>query len=125
MDCNDINSHYALQTVSWRNHDAPRPPTRAPAVRTDHNRLLRSLCRWAAAGTGVLIVLHDLNLAVRFADRLLLLAAGRQVAYGAPGQVSRRSGASANPTWRRHPASSAPEVTYLGHPELETFEQVV
>jgi len=50
--------------------------------------LLRSVRRWAAARTGVLVVLHDLNLAVRFADRLLLLAAGRQVAYGAPDQAT-------------------------------------
>jgi len=50
--------------------------------------LLRSVRRWAAARTGVLVVLHDLNLAVRFADRLLLLATGRQVAYGAPDQAT-------------------------------------
>jgi iron complex transport system ATP-binding protein len=33
-------------------------------------------------GVGALVVMHDLALAARFADRLLLLAAGRQLALG-------------------------------------------
>lgn len=33
------------------------------------------------------IVLHDLNLAARFCDRVALLADGRVVAAGAPGEV--------------------------------------
>ena len=38
----------------------------------------------------VLLVTHHLNLAARFADRLLLLAAGRTVAHGAPAEVLTR-----------------------------------
>ena len=36
---------------------------------------------------GVLMITHDLNLAARFADSLLLLAGGRAVAAGAPSDV--------------------------------------
>jgi iron complex transport system ATP-binding protein len=38
-------------------------------------------------GLGVLMITHDLNLAARFADSLLLLSEGRAVASGAPGDV--------------------------------------
>jgi iron complex transport system ATP-binding protein len=39
---------------------------------------------------GVIVVLHDLSLAARFCDRLLLLHQGRVVAEGKPGQVLSR-----------------------------------
>lgn len=39
---------------------------------------------------GVLVVTHHLNLAARFADRLLLLSSGRPVAQGAPDDVLTR-----------------------------------
>ncbi|MFN2572053.1 MAG: ABC transporter ATP-binding protein [Gemmatimonadales bacterium] len=38
-------------------------------------------------GIGVLMITHDLNLAARFADTLLLLRDGRSVASGAPAEV--------------------------------------
>ncbi|KQX20074.1 MULTISPECIES: ABC transporter ATP-binding protein [unclassified Sphingomonas] len=41
----------------------------------------------AAAGTLVVLILHDLGLAARFCDRLLLLHEGRLVADGGPGAV--------------------------------------
>ncbi len=43
--------------------------------------LLRSVAR---SGAGVVAVLHDLTLAVRFCDRLIVLAGGRVVADGPP-----------------------------------------
>ena len=46
--------------------------------------LVRAL---AAAGVGVLVVVHDLTLAATYCDRLLLLDAGRVVAEGAPREV--------------------------------------
>jgi iron complex transport system ATP-binding protein len=41
----------------------------------------------SAQGLGVLMITHDLNLAARFADSLLLLSEGRAVASGAPAEV--------------------------------------
>ena len=38
-------------------------------------------------GLGVLMITHDLNLAARFADSLLLLSEGRAIAAGEPGAV--------------------------------------
>jgi iron complex transport system ATP-binding protein len=49
--------------------------------------LLRDL---AHAGTTVLVVTHNLNLAARYADRLVLLDRGRVAAQGAPGEVLTR-----------------------------------
>ena len=46
------------------------------------------VCRERAAeGFGVVIVLHDLNLASRFADRILLLQEGKLRAVGRPEEV--------------------------------------
>ncbi|WP_068830898.1 ABC transporter ATP-binding protein [Pseudomonas sp. BMS12] len=47
-------------------------------------QLLREQC---AAGRSAIVVLHDLSLASRFCDQLLLLDRGRLVASGAPRQV--------------------------------------
>lgn len=49
--------------------------------------VLRLARRVADEGAGVLAVLHDLNLAARFADDMTLLSNGRIVSSGAPGQV--------------------------------------
>jgi ABC-type hemin transport system ATPase subunit len=38
-------------------------------------------------GLGALVVLHDLNLAARACDRMVLLSGGRVVAEGSPGDV--------------------------------------
>src|SRR5690606_16421910 len=46
--------------------------------------LLRHARAQAAAGLGVLLVIHDLNLAARACDRLVLLDGGHVVAEGAP-----------------------------------------
>jgi iron complex transport system ATP-binding protein len=45
------------------------------------------LRRTARAGAGVVVVLHDLTLAGRFCDRLVLLDHGRVLADGSPGAV--------------------------------------
>jgi iron complex transport system ATP-binding protein len=50
-------------------------------------RVMRLLRAQAREGRAVLVVLHDLNLAARFCDRLLLLADGRVRAEGPPSRV--------------------------------------
>jgi len=53
-----------------------------------HGRaLFRHLRRLAGGRLAVLVVTHDLNLAALFADRLVLLTAGRVVAEGTPADV--------------------------------------
>ncbi|MDB5520833.1 MAG: heme transporter ATP-binding protein [Tardiphaga sp.] len=47
--------------------------------------------RRARAGTAVVAVLHDLNLATRFADRIVMLHHGRVVADGRPADVVTRA----------------------------------
>ncbi|MBB1596341.1 heme ABC transporter ATP-binding protein [Achromobacter sp. UMC46] len=50
--------------------------------------LLRRAWELAHAGnTGVLVILHDMNLAARWCDRLLLLSGGCGIAVGTPAQV--------------------------------------
>jgi len=49
--------------------------------------VMEHLATLAAAGTGVVVVLHDLALAARFCKRLVLLDRGRIAAQGAPADV--------------------------------------
>ena len=49
--------------------------------------LLSLLRRRAAGGTTVLLALHDLNLATRFCDHVVVLSKGSVAAEGAPGAV--------------------------------------
>lgn len=49
--------------------------------------LVEAARRRAAAGTAVIAILHDLNLAIRFADRLVVLNGGKLVADGPRAEV--------------------------------------
>jgi iron complex transport system ATP-binding protein len=61
-------------------------PTAALDLR--HQELVMRLARrLARAGRGVAAVVHDLNLAARYADAVLLLKDGAVAAYGAPADV--------------------------------------
>lgn len=51
--------------------------------------ILQAVRGCAERGTAVLVILHDLNLAARYCDRLLLLAGGRLQALGSPQEVLR------------------------------------
>lgn len=47
------------------------------------HEVLATLCAFARSGAGVLLVLHDLNLALEYADRVVLMREGCVVAQGA------------------------------------------
>ena len=61
-----------------------------PAASLDlhHQQMLFQAVRgFARRGVGVVLVVHDLNLAARYADRVLLLDQGRAVCTGRPAEV--------------------------------------
>jgi iron complex transport system ATP-binding protein len=49
--------------------------------------ILQAVRDFAGRGAAVLVILHDLNLAARYCDQLLLLHEGRPHAYGPPDEV--------------------------------------
>lgn len=51
------------------------------------HKTLKIARRFADEGAGVLIILHDLNLAAQYADRVLFLKDGRATACGTPPEV--------------------------------------
>jgi iron complex transport system ATP-binding protein len=61
-------------------------PTASRDLAHQH-QVLRTARRCAREGVGVLAVLHDLNLAAQYADRIVVLSGGRLVAAGAPAAV--------------------------------------
>ena len=71
-----------------------------------------------AGDVGVVAVLHDLNLAAQYADRLLLMRQGRVVAVGAPAEVlsAERVEAEFDPKVHvlTHPGSGAPLIAAGG-----------
>jgi iron complex transport system ATP-binding protein len=79
--------------------------------------ILELLRTWADGGMTVLLVTHQLNLAARFADRLVLLDAGRLVAEGSPADVFTAEGLERVYDWPLtvvdDPATGAPRVVPL------------
>lgn len=63
-------------------------PTAALDYSHQHD-LLSWMRRLTLNGIGVLVILHDLNLAARYADKILVLRGGRPVAEGSPDEVYR------------------------------------
>lgn len=61
-------------------------PTAALDLAHQH-MTLRTAREFAKTGVGVLVILHDLNLAAQYADRLLIMKSGRVVASGKPEEV--------------------------------------
>ena len=81
-------------------------PTSALDLSHQHHTL--SLAReLAAKGVGVLCILHDLNLAAQYADRILLLGAGSVVAQGSVSEIL---------TPRRIGELYGIDVTVIAHP---------
>ena len=85
---------------------------------------LRSL---AGAGTAIIVILHDINLAAAHSDRLMLLSAGRAVARGTPAEVLTSERLSS--VYRQpvkvvdHPHRDCPLVLTVDHPEARKGEQ--
>src|SRR5690606_19767340 len=52
-----------------------------------HLQVMELLGRTARRGAGIVVVLHDLTMATRFCDRLVLLDHGRLIADGRPDEV--------------------------------------
>jgi len=84
-----------------------------------HRAVVMEVLRaFAATGGSVIAVIHDLDLAARYCDRLVLLAGGRVVAEGAPAEVLTAErlhrhfavDAEVHPD----PATGSPRVTVLG-----------
>lgn len=61
-------------------------PVNSLDVKHQHNTLQLAVA-FARAGNGVVAILHDLNLAAMYADKILLLKAGKTAAYGTPREV--------------------------------------
>ena len=58
------------------------------ALDLGHQRdLMRAVKKISTQGVGVLMVLHDINLAARYADRILALLCSQQVAFDIPTKV--------------------------------------
>ncbi len=55
------------------------------------NRLVRMWRKWQSAGMALLLVTHDVELAARAADRILVLSNGEIIADGPPAEVLRSS----------------------------------
>jgi iron complex transport system ATP-binding protein len=87
-------AHFARVLVQlWTSEAARGPgillldePTSSLDIRHQLD-LAQTARRCARNGTTVIAILHDLNLAVRFADRILMLHAGRLAADGSPSTV--------------------------------------
>jgi len=78
----------------WRAEDADQQtrlllldePT--AALDLGHQKeLLEAVSQFAQQGVAVVMVLHDINLAARYADKVLALLCSQTVAYGSPSEV--------------------------------------
>ena len=70
----------------WENTGEPRyllldEPTANLDIAHQH-QALKLAQKFADEGVGVLVILHDLNLAAQYADKILLLNRGKMVAFG-------------------------------------------
>lgn len=76
------------------------------------------------SGAAVVAVLHELNLAAQFCERIVLMEAGRLLADGSPSDVLKadllRRVYRTRPTIIRHPLSGVPQVL-LGSDEAKDF----
>lgn len=55
------------------------------------HHLMRAVKLFAARGVAIIMVMHDINLAARYADSLLALLCSEQIAYGSPKEVVQKA----------------------------------
>ena len=76
------------------------------------------LCAFARAGRGVVLTIHDLTLAARIADRIVILQDGRIVADGTPAQAltsaTLRAVYGIDAEWLTAPGHDAPLIAIHG-----------
>lgn len=89
------------------------------ALDPHHREQVLELARcWARAGKAVLVVLHDLSVAARYADRVVMLKGGRVVNDGAPAEVftaeTTRKVYGQEAHVLKHPDNGAPVVIPVG-----------
>lgn len=77
---------------------------------THQHQTLKIAREFAAKGVAVLIILHDLNLAAQYADRILMLKNGQIVALGTPKNVL---------TSETIHQTFAVKVSIINHPHLD------
>ena len=91
-------------------------PTASLDIRHEMS-ILHLLDAAARGGTTVLLITHHLDLAARFADRMMLLDGGRVAAEGTPAQVMRKEVLTSVYRWpiavEADPVTGAPRVTPL------------
>jgi iron complex transport system ATP-binding protein len=108
----------------WRAEDSTAPDARYLLLDEPTNNLdlrhqdevLATARRLAADGVGVLAILHDINLAAAFADRICLLKEGRIVAEGPAASVIAEAPLAetfeVSVTLLRHPALPIPHIAW-------------
>src|SRR3546814_4640961 len=78
---------YELRISDWSSDVCSSDLPTASLDPAHQHATLRTARRAAERGIGVLAILHDLNLAAMYADRLAVLSHGRLAAEGAPAAV--------------------------------------
>jgi len=90
--------------------------------------ILELLRNSADSGITVLLITHGLDMAARFADRMLLLSRGRVAAEGTPDEVVREDTLRSVYGWplavHRDPTTDTPRVTPLSSPPLPPHPRV-
>ncbi len=99
------------------------------ALDIGHQQLVMSICRQLASnGRAVLAVLHDLNLAGAYADRVMVMSEGRVVEVGSPEEALRAELLSAVFNQQvmvvPHPQTDKPVVLMSYEGEAESVQAV-
>jgi iron complex transport system ATP-binding protein len=120
----------------WRTEGSPAAGARYLLLDEPTNNLdlrhqdavLTTARRLAADGVGVLAILHDINLAAAFADRICLLKRGRVVAEGPTAAIVAEAPLAetfdVSVTVLRHPALPMPHIAWAAKRVMPGTEEV-